>query len=411
MVRSTLSLMLVCFTFFANAQAEKKIKSNANTQLTVWKLMDGYPKEHTEYSGCKKEFSIDLNGGVVTLKGYSNNKKMDIAHKVKFSPFPKEMVYNGQHDFYIDANQNIHDVGQELELLVQFKKAETNKAETYFNWSDFLGMSVANSQFNESVNYRQQISLNMENTNECLLFTIKIGTANYVTGVQTYCNTYIYKYEKAIVTNTDVVDDCTKIGAKRLCSKTFKVEGKKPDGSNFSIPVLYRKKFYEFCPDGIAKQNISDSARYAGFDYVKIGEPSIRQNCAGRVSDQLWNIGLYTLSADDFFNTIIGNFGTKISGLTWGNVEEGDIVVYMNDKGDAKHVAIVKKVTKNSVGIIKEIQIDTKDCEQGVYLHTLPSGPSYYTRKDPLLEYGTAAIYRVNPKEVKLTPVGNDECD
>ena len=407
----TLLFLFICPIIFAKAQEEKKLKPSTSKQRTVWRLMDGYPKERPEYAACKKEFTLDVNAGSATSKGFVDRIKKEVTQNVKFSPFPKEMLYNAKHDFYIDASSGWHDNGQESNLGVQFDFARTNKAESYYQWNGLLHMEAGESQYSKGLNYVARVSLDMEIDVECLLFTVKVYTQNYHNGGGVDCLSYSFKYERVIVSDNDAVEDCTKIGGKRICSKMFTVEGKKPDGSNYATKITFKKRFYEYCPDGIIKQNISDSDRYAGYDYVKIGEPSLRQNCAGRVSDQLWNIGLYTLSAEDFFNTIISNFGIKISGMSWGKVEEGDVVVYMNDAGVAMHVAIVKTVVKNSLGIIKEIKIDTKDNEQGIFLHTLPSGPSYYTSNDPLLKYGSAAIYRINTNDVKLKPVNNEECN
>ena len=197
---------------------------------------------------------------------------------------------------------------------------------------------------------------------------------------------------------------------KRNCNKSFILKGRGIDGSMKEVILTVTKRFYDFSAEGLRKQNSDDKSRFAGYDYTKIGEPSQKQDCAGYVFDKLWHTGKYWITGPTFYEMIIKNFGTKISnGLTWGNVQEGDVVIYIDELGRANHITIVKSVS-TAFEVTTGVTIETKDGKEGVFKHTLPNLTSI--SNDPLVRsWGTPTIFRVDAHRIILTPSGSGDCD
>jgi hypothetical protein len=218
----------------------------------------------------------------------------------------------------------------------------------------------------------------------------------------------------------------------RTCKKTFKVvdaSGRLPEGR-----ISVTKVFYDWLPG--ERENRVDPAtgkvtpgfeeaearKYGQAGYVVVGPPSKRMDCAGHVMDSLWGTGPYKVDSVNLFNSVIKPFGTKISGtFSWGEVQAKDIVVWDEP---ARHVAIVEQALYEAVkpagkddlsggaAIERLSSIITlnKDGNDKVYRHALDLEADL-AGTDPMAQYGTRHIWRVDPARIKLVELSPGECD
>lgn len=197
---------------------------------------------------------------------------------------------------------------------------------------------------------------------------------------------------------------------QRTCIKSFRITGTNNYGSSEEVIIKTTRRFYDFSPAALQKQNNDDRDLYKGYDYIKIGEPSQQQDCAGYVFDKLWGVGRVVVGGSEFQRTVLNKFAKKISDQRWGSVKAGDIVAYVSSDGIANHITIVREVVK-TLGFTTSVKIETKDGNQGLFLHDLSRLPASWSN-DPLVRnWGTPTFYRVDPANIRVTELNNGPCD
>lgn len=204
----------------------------------------------------------------------------------------------------------------------------------------------------------------------------------------------------------------TSLFAQRECTKVYRITGPASDGSGtFTTEYSLTQKCYEYSDKEI-KENLKDeAAEYKGFNFKLINMPSQKQNCAGLGFERLFGKGPYCTNADAFCEQIMYKFGKLVyeegtlPGLTWGDVQPGDIAIYFRDQ--PLHVTVVNSIEK-TLGATTKIVIESKCDKQGTYLH--PLGIVGYMN-DPLAKnYGKLKIYRVDVSKLQIEEIGTP-CD
>ncbi len=155
--------------------------------------------------------------------------------------------------------------------------------------------------------------------------------------------------------------------------------------------------YKEISKEKIKEQNKADSARYAGWDFYKIDNPTNKMDCAGYTYNQMFLLtGQYWITAGVFYQNIILPFAKQISDRrTWGDAKPNDIVVFRNG-GEAKHIAYIESVEK-TLGVVTSITIITKDNKEGVFKHKLGLFLNGVREDNPLVQsLGYPYVYRVN---------------
>ncbi len=183
----------------------------------------------------------------------------------------------------------------------------------------------------------------------------------------------------------------------RTCSMTFKVYGyginsdpQYPDG----ITLFVTKRFFDFgqvvnvkLPD-INKQLEDEAKKYVRGGYARIGPPTMTEDCAGYVMDNMWKTGKYVVTAPRFYEKVLKPFGERIP---WEKAEKGDIVMY----GEGGHFALVVRGGGPGAGP-ENTTIRSKDGNESVY-ETMAAKKVgvVYDREDALWRaYGKPILFR-----------------
>lgn len=181
--------------------------------------------------------------------------------------------------------------------------------------------------------------------------------------------------------------------------RTWAVSGRNPSGAVFLRTIRLSYHQTEKIRD-MAAQMAKEKERYIHGDYTRVGEPTIRQNCAGLVTDRLGPALLsrpFVASAQDLFE-ILKTFGEPVSVL-----RTGDVAVWTRDGKEARHVGVVIGRTATLKPIIL-----TKDGEESPY-EFVPARipvtfedwfqPAFVDDLDPLVQaYGPPQFWRCDLK-------------
>jgi opacity protein-like surface antigen len=120
---------------------------------------------------------------------------------------------------------------------------------------------------------------------------------------------------------------------KRIKIKAIPYNGKQWIERTMEVYVHYK----ELSKKEINTQLKNDSARYQGWDFQKLENPTNKMDCAGYTyHNQFLLAGEYWITARQFYQNLILPFAKQISDRrTWGDAKVNDIVVFKLD-GEAK---------------------------------------------------------------------------
>lgn len=191
--------------------------------------------------------------------------------------------------------------------------------------------------------------------------------------------------------------------AKRECPKTYIVQ---PSGKKITANI----KLVDLDPKQIAGVISKEKDKYAGFDYSPIGPVTRKQNCAGYVMQKLFGRKMVqaNVEPDGFFRKIVVPYGSKRFGRS--TARAGDVVVYRDEAGIVKHVAIVAS------GGVTGTTILTKDGNERLYRAAFPLGPLRLST-DPLVQAhagqgkGSVEFWKLDRKRVSIRAVSPAACD
>jgi hypothetical protein len=204
------------------------------------------------------------------------------------------------------------------------------------------------------------------------------------------------------------VSGTTPAPTKRECNKTFILSGLGRDGTKKEVELTVMKRFQEFNDLERDDRLKADVAKYAGYQYTKIGDPSPTIDCAGYVANKLWNIGRYRVTAPKFYDVILKNFAHKITTeqMGWEAVQPGDVLVY-GSSNDAKHVTYIKSVNRTMAAT--SVLVETKDGSEAVYENEVVYN---YFSNDPLVRaYGPPHVYRIDVSKINIKEKNSGDCD
>jgi hypothetical protein len=163
-----------------------------------------------------------------------------------------------------------------------------------------------------------------------------------------------------------------------------------------TMPVYVHYK--ELTPKEVKKQLQADSARYNGWDYNKLENPSNKMDCAGYTYHNMFTLsGEYWITAGVLYQNIILPYAKQVSDhFSWGDAKPDDIVVFKSG-GEAKHISYISSVEK-TLNVVTSITIITKDGKEGVYSHRMGfSIVNDSLQPDPIVQaLGYPYVYRVN---------------
>jgi len=118
-------------------------------------------------------------------------------------------------------------------------------------------------------------------------------------------------------------------------------------GSNIKVPLPISRLSQHYDESNNVKQWLAlENAKFAAMLrhklYVRIDDPTNRQNCVGFVTQYLWGGPEFnSVGVDDFFWKVVNRFGADIT-LLYSTPRKGDIVVFINKfNHKVEHVAIV----------------------------------------------------------------------
>lgn len=202
---------------------------------------------------------------------------------------------------------------------------------------------------------------------------------------------------------------CGKGFSQRDCSVGLKISGERADGmGNWDTIMYVIQRCYDFDQKGLEQQLIDDSTRYAGYEYTYYSPPSQQYDCAGNTFYKLFGFGPYWITGQKFYDHLLKRLGTKITGIAggWGDVQEGDVLVYNNESG-YNHITFIVETIK-VLGVVGAVVINTKDGVEGTYYHRI--GVKENILNDPLKKWGDIEVYRIDPSKVKVNEVSRT-CD
>jgi hypothetical protein len=198
--------------------------------------------------------------------------------------------------------------------------------------------------------------------------------------------------------------------ANRECRVTFEVTGNRADGNGtWTSRLTVVERCYDFSPAQLPARLRDDNAKYGKYDYVKIGEPTKKQDCAGYVLQKLTNSpNRYWVTAGELYNALTPWFATRVTSMVepfaWGSVQEGDLVFYQVGS-TVHHVAIVTKV-ESTLAVVRSVTVATKDNEEAVYEHTLSLNEMTPQTTDPLVNaHGPIRIYHLDKANLRWAEV------
>ena len=172
--------------------------------------------------------------------------------------------------------------------------------------------------------------------------------------------------------------------------------------------------------DNIANNLERDKYKGAGYTLLHLPGPNGEelnqvtglQDCAGYVFSKLWPNATpdpVHLTAANFYRDIIQAFNAPEVGF--GGAKPGDVVVYFNVDGQAKHIAYVTAVGVGGLSVT----IDTKDEDERIYSTSIDRNFPWgwlTNNTDPLIRnYGAGGvkIFRVDPNSIQVNAITPDQ--